>query len=86
MSNTRTIVVKTLLSADEFLALDSHCKQADVSHSKALRDLAKTWIAGAQRNDRRAPAKSERPGYGHNMAMFLPGKTSYGLRSGHMRL
>ena len=36
--NARNIVVKTLLNADEFLKLETACKQSDISQSKALRD------------------------------------------------
>jgi hypothetical protein len=36
----RTIVVKTLLTADEYLNFDRACKQADLKHSAAIRKMA----------------------------------------------
>ena len=36
----RTIVVKTLLSADEYLSFDRVCKQHDLKHSAAIRKMA----------------------------------------------
>jgi hypothetical protein len=48
MKNPRTFVVKALFNADEFLALNEACGNADVSHSRLLRDLAMTWIRQRQ--------------------------------------
>ncbi len=58
--NARNIVVKTLLSADEFLTFETACKHSDISQSKALRDLANGWV-----NDRRVGWIAERPACGH---------------------
>lgn len=85
MKTNRTIVVKTLLNADEFVAFEKECISADVPQSRALRDLAKSWIANRQRNGRRIQERTERPVYGHNMAMFLPSRAN-GNRGMYMRL
>ncbi|WBS00241.1 hypothetical protein OU994_18135 [Pseudoduganella sp. SL102] len=79
----RNIEVKTLLNADEFLELEKECTAADVSRSKLLRDLAKGWMAERKGSRSRPPA--ERPGYGQNMAMLLPGRAVARPRM-HMRL
>jgi hypothetical protein len=79
MKTPRTIVVKTLLNADEFLAFEAHCEKEDVSQSKALRDLANGWTRC--RNDRRADKKRERPDMGHKRHMSLPSRpVSTGFR------
>lgn len=78
MKSPRTIVVKTLMNPDEFLAFDAECVNADVPHSKQLRDLAKNWIA--QRNSsRRAPTR-EWSFPVQNVAMLLPSRAHYGSR------
>lgn len=48
MKNPRTFVVKALFNADELLALNEACVNADVSHSRLLRDLAMSWIRHRQ--------------------------------------
>lgn len=80
-NQARTIVVKTLLNADEFLDFDAACKESDITHSKALRDMANRFA-----NDRRRPKRSEWPVHGHNLAMFLPGRVNYGVATMHMRM
>jgi hypothetical protein len=70
----RNIEVKTLLNADEFVELEKECKAADVTRSKLLRDLAKGWLA--DRKDSHQRRQMERPGYGQNMAMLLPGRAA----------
>ncbi len=72
MKSPRNIEVKTLLNADEFVELQEECAAADVKHSTLLRTLAKGWLA--ERKDKRAQRQVERPGYGQNMAMLLPGR------------
>lgn len=78
MKSPRTIVVKTLLNPDEFVELSKECEAADVTQSKLLRDLAKSWLA--ERNSKRRQPQAERPGFGQNLAMFLPGRANYGAR------
>jgi len=73
MKNPRTIEVKTLLNADEFVELQSECSAADEKHSPLLRKLAKAWIA--EQKDKRARQAQERAAYGQNMAMLLPSRT-----------
>jgi hypothetical protein len=80
----RTIVVKTLLNADEFIALSAECEAADIKQSKLLRDLAKNWLE--ERNGRHRQTRMEWPGAGQNMAMVLPGRTNYGVRGQRMHL
>ena len=50
MNQHRNIVVKTLLNADEFLGFERHCKEQDVSQSRAIRDLVKGLIHGRNRS------------------------------------
>lgn len=78
----RNIEVKTLLNADEFVELQAECRAADVKHSTLLRTLAKGWLA--DRKDKRARARLERPTYGQNVAMFLPSRAARPRM--HMRL
>lgn len=85
MKTNRDIVVKTLLNADEYLAFEAKCESEDVPQSKALRDLAKSWIANRQRNGRRGQGRTERPAFGHNLAMLLPPRANSN-RGMHMRL
>lgn len=70
----RNIEVKTLFNADEFIALQQECAAADVKHSTLLRNLAKGWLD--DRKDKRAQQRQERPAYGQNMAMLLPGRAA----------
>ena len=77
MRNPRTIVVKTLMNPDEFLAFDAACTAADVTHSKQLRDMAKGWTQSKVKRTRPAP---EGPAWAQNMAMLLPGRPHYGAR------
>lgn len=65
--NKRDIVVKTFLGADEFLALESHCKANDVSQSRAIRDLVKGLIHRANRSG--IAPRNGRPKVGHFMAL-----------------
>ncbi|WEF34889.1 hypothetical protein [Pseudoduganella chitinolytica] len=81
-STPRNIEVKTLLNADEFVALQQECKAADVKHSTLLRNLAKSWLA--DRKDKRQQRQAERPAYGQNLAMLLP--TRVARPRMHMRL
>lgn len=66
--NTRHIVVKTLLNADEFCELTRKCSQSDMSQSKALRDLIHSWIPRRHVMQERRPV--ERAMHGHNTALF----------------
>lgn len=74
----RTIVVKTLMCPDEYLAFDAACKAADKPHSKALRDLSKDWIA--RQHDRRRPTPCKWPAAGQDMAMHFPARVNYAMR------
>ena len=73
MKTARNIVVKTLFNPDEFIAFESRCGLADVSQSKALRDLALGWTRCG--NDRREERKRNRPDVGHKRHMILPSRT-----------
>lgn len=75
-ANPRTIVVKTLFNPDEFLAFDTECVNADISHSKQLRDLAKGWMT--QRNDRRDQVQKEWPGRSQCKSIIFPSRASRG--------
>ena len=72
MKDPRTIVVKALFNADEFVEFSTQCKADDVPHSKKLRDLARGWIA--ERNRTAVQQHPKRPGRGHVMAMVLPSR------------
>ena len=69
--NARSIVVKTLLSPDEYLEMSRKCDTADLTHSKALRDLVRNWMP--RRNGIEPQHPRERPGRVQNLAMF-PGR------------
>lgn len=85
MKSPRTIVVKTLLNADEFVEFSKQCQADDVPQSKKLRDLARGWLDDRNAKARQLPAG--RTGAGQNMAMLLPGRPNYGARGRlHMRL
>jgi hypothetical protein len=84
MKNTRDIVVKALVNADEFLAFDKACKLADVKHSTKLRELATGWAA--RQHDRSRSRRSEWPGAGHSRAMLLPGRVRTGGHLMSMRM
>ena len=66
--NARHIVVKTLLSPDEYLELSRKCTAADLTHSKALRDLVRSWMP--RRNDIGGAVREERPAHSQLRAMF----------------
>jgi hypothetical protein len=59
MKNPRHIEVKTRMSDEEHRALSEACNEADVSHSKLLRDLALDWIR--QRQSIESATKEKRP-------------------------
>jgi len=67
--NARHIVVKTLLSSDEYLELSRKCTDADLTHSKALRDLVRSWVP-RRVNDSHERRRTERPKHSQNMARF----------------
>lgn len=71
MKTARNIIVKTCLTADEFILLSADCQADDVSQSKKLRD---SWLSC--RNGKPASRAPGRPGVGQRMAKFLPGRTS----------
>ncbi|MFZ6655903.1 hypothetical protein [Undibacterium sp. TJN19] len=66
--NSRTIVVKTLLNADEYLEFQNRCKANDIPHSRILRTLANNWASST--NHIRARRRIERPIPGQKMAIF----------------
>lgn len=67
-NNKRDIVVKTFLGPDEFLALEHHCKAADVSQSRAIRELVKGLLHGTNRSGQMP--RSGRPKQGQHMALL----------------
>lgn len=74
MKDPRTIVVKTLFNADEFVQFSNQCEADDIPQSKKLRDLAKGWLA--ERNRTAAQHNQKRPGRGQVMAMLLPSRSA----------
>jgi hypothetical protein len=86
MKSPRHIVVKTLLNADEFLAFSEQCEAEDVTQSKQLRDMLKSWVAD-KRNGTERRGHGERAGRGQNLSMLLPGRPNFTPRASlHMRL
>lgn len=78
--NAKTIPVKCLLSADDFLLFDQACDGEP--HSSVLRNLAKKF--SRRRTHITAPPPTrERPQKARNMAMFCPGRA--GVTSVHRR-
>jgi hypothetical protein len=71
----RNVVVKALLNPDEFLDFRNACVESDVSHSKALRELVRGFVARC-RNSSGPPAKKEWPSAGQNMAMLFTARRS----------
>lgn len=69
MKPARNIIVKTCLTADEFVAFAADCAAEDISHSKKLRD---GWIA--LRNLKARTQLPSRPGIGQRVAKFAPGR------------
>jgi hypothetical protein len=84
MKNTRDIVVKAFLNADEFLSFESACESADVKHSPKVRELINEWTA--RQHDRRRAREIKRPAAGHNRAMLLPGRVRTGGHLMSMRM
>lgn len=74
MKQPRTIPVKMLVNADEFVEFSDACEADDVSQSKKLRDLARKWLN--ERNRKAQPQRGGRPPVGQNMSMFLPGRSA----------
>lgn len=74
MKTPRIIPVKMLVNADEFVEFTAACDADDISHSKKLRELARSWLN--QRNSKTRVQRPGRPGVGQNMAMFLPGRAA----------
>jgi hypothetical protein len=72
MKHPRTIVVKTLLNPDEFVAFSAQCEADDVPQSRKARDLIRGWLA--ERNGKAQHQHQERPGYGQNLAVLLPSR------------
>jgi hypothetical protein len=81
----RTIVVKTLLSPDEFLEFNNVCCASDMSHSSLIREMVKAFIAW-HRNNRPPPGKPEWPKVGHNMAMLAAPRGGFGHPMLRLRL
>jgi hypothetical protein len=70
MKTARNIIVKTCLTADEFVLLSADCRAEDVSQSKKLRD---SWLSC--RNGKPASRASSRPSIGQRLAKFAPSRT-----------
>lgn len=67
MNQKRDIVVKTFLGSDEFLALEKHCKAADMSQSRAIRELVKNLLHRTNRSG--IAPRNGRPKAGQFMAL-----------------
>ncbi|ALK96996.1 hypothetical protein AB595_04840 [Massilia sp. WF1] len=70
MKTARNIIVKTCLTADEFVLLTNDCEKEEVSQSKKLRD---SWLSC--RNGKPASRASNRPSIGQRLAKFAPSRT-----------
>lgn len=69
MKTARNIIVKTCLTADEFVLLTKDCEKEEVSQSKKLRD---SWLSC--RNGKPASRASSRPSIGQRLAKFAPSR------------
>ena len=74
----RNIEMKSLFNEPEYSEFRDTCHQFDISQSRGLREGAKLLrtLLDSQRNGSRATCPQERPGYSHNLAVFLPGRSS----------
>ena len=68
----KTIEIKALLSADDFVDYETERIAADVKTSPLIRAFLKRWTA-VQKNNR-AQQQMELPAHGQHMAMSLPGR------------
>ncbi|MBY0242318.1 MAG: hypothetical protein K2X55_23695 [Burkholderiaceae bacterium] len=84
----RDVVVKTLLSPDEFLDFRDVCAASDVSHSAALREMVKGLVDKFRANGKAQSARKEWPGAGQKLAMFAPAPRAVfaGVPRMHLRL
>jgi len=67
MKQARNIIVKTCLTADEFVDFNGDCQTEGKTHSAMLRDLWRTMRNGKPRS-----SLPDRPAIGQRMAMFPP--------------
>lgn len=67
MKQARNIIVKTCLTADEFVDFNGDCEADGKSHSAMLRDLWRTM-----RNGNSRITQPGRPAIGQRMAIFPP--------------
>jgi hypothetical protein len=72
--SAKTIEVKGLLSADEFIDYETERVFADVKTSPLIRAFLKRWTA--EQKNKRSQQQKEWPDHGQNMAMSLPGRVS----------
>lgn len=78
----RTIEIKALLSADEFVDYETERAAADVKTSPLIRAFLKVWTA--EQKHKRTQQQREWPAHGQNMAMSLPGRPApYELQLQH---
>lgn len=78
MKSAKIIVVKTLLSPEEFLAFDAECKLIDAPQSRVLRNLARSWMAERKEKNTRKVSAGEWADHGQKVAMF-PSR-NYGVK------
>lgn len=68
----KTIEIKALLSADEFVDYEAERAAADVKTSPLIRSFLKRWTA--EQKHKRAQQQREWPAHGQHMAMSFPAR------------
>jgi hypothetical protein len=85
MKSRKDVVVKALFSADQFVAFDEECTDADVSHSEALRELANTWVQ--QRQSTKGESQGKWAVTGQKMAIpNAHSRVNYGIAPVRLRV
>lgn len=85
MKNPRTFEVKTRLNADEVLALSRACNEADISHSRLLRELALDWVR--QHQSIEGTSQDKRPKVGPKWALPVANsRVNFGVAPVRLRI
>ena len=70
--SAKTIEIKALLSADDYVEYETEREIADVKTSPLIRAFLKRWTA--EQKNKRTQQQKEWPDHGQNMDMSLPGR------------
>jgi hypothetical protein len=72
--SAKTIEIKALLSADDYVEYEAERELADVKTSPLIRAFLKRWTA--EQKHKRTQRQTEWPAHGQDMAMSLPGRVA----------